>query len=371
MITEAIKEVVEKLDSEIREHDLGDPFFSRKEYQTSPLNKDNFISIKEADDEINISYIDGGNKEILGAPNFSIQVNRVYFNIFKGQKRVRAKKLPSRIEFFSATFSSFRKGEIYYDTSIFPVRKEFGKFLPDGVDLSFSSLDRNVAVGNFMADIQRVSSIARRFAEWEYAKHVVASELKKGDVIVIDGTLQTAFTNESKYSEGAYKAAKDNGVIFTGLSKTSHLFTDTGLSLIGAIHKLAVDSKIPHNKWCYPVAEIATQDHEATIFVAKLHPNAERIFRYEINKGQSDEIGKAGINNIMSNLAVNSRDISFPGYPYGLIDADLRARVREDEVEGYRVKILSEISKKKGRWVKFARHMMATDAHDLLNIIAG
>jgi hypothetical protein len=67
-------------------------------------------------------FIDGGNQEVLGAPNFSIQLNRVYFNTFNFSTRVQGVRIPSPIEFFSVTYSVFRDGEICYDTSIFPLR---------------------------------------------------------------------------------------------------------------------------------------------------------------------------------------------------------------------------------------------------------
>lgn len=371
MMTEAIKKLVEKLDSEIKEHDLGNPFFSKPEYEAFPLEEKHFKQIERMESTRKLGFVDGGNLEILGAPNFSVQVNRVYYNVFDGKIRVHPKTLPPKVEFFSATFSSFKEGEIYYDTSIFPVKKEFKNYLPEESDLSFSSFDRTVMDGLLRADITRVASIARRFAEWEYAKSVVKSELGRGDVLVMDGTLQTAFTNESKYSSSAYKVAKKKGVIFTGLSKTSHLFTDTGLSLIGAMQKLSEDSKLPYNAWYYPIAEVVRQDHEASIFVVRLHPQAQRVFRYEIYKKQADKLDAKEMNEILARMALNSRDISFPGYPYGLIDADHRARVRVDEAERYRIKLFSEISKKEGRWAKFARHILAADAHNLLNVLAG
>jgi len=349
---------------------LGNPFFSRSEYKTFPLDVNLFKPIiTELDSNNKVAFVDGGNMEILGAPNFSVQLNRVYFNIFNGKIRLNPKNLPSCIEFFSVTTSFFDGKEINYKTHIFPVKEEFYKFLPKESDLSFSSCDRTIMVGNMRADISRVASIARRFAEWEYAKWIVHYELDSGDFIVMDGTLQTAFTNESKYSSHAYKEAEKVEVTFTGLSKTNHLFTDTGLSLLGAIRKLSEDLKVPYEMWYYPVASVLSPDHEALIYVVKLNPAAQRIFRYEIYKPQAEKLIKEELGKLFSQLAKNSRDISFPGYPYGLIEADHRARVKVREVERYRLKLLSEISKVKRRWEKFARHIMALDAHDLIDIL--
>ena len=184
--------------------------------------------------------------------------------------------------------------------------------------------------------------------------------------MVLDGTLQTSYTNEFKYAKRVYDAAKSKEVIVTGLSKSSRLFTTTGLSLLGAVSQFAADNEIPYDSWYFPVAEATSTDHNAFIFVVKLAGMAEHIFRYEIYREQYKNMNQDTVNEILSQLAENSSDISFPGYPYGLIDADRFARVTDDDVESYQALLLSEISKR-GGWTKFARHILATNAHNILN----
>jgi len=363
---EAVKRLIEHLDSKIVDDNPGQAFFSDEQYTSFPLSPENFRDISTKTSNHALIFVDGGNQEILGAPNFSIQLNRVYFNVFKSNKRVKEIGIPCRVEFFSATYSIFRDNEIFYDTSIFPVRPEYSDFVPSESDLSFRSTDRTVTVGTLRADIERVASIARRFAEWELACHVVPN-LERGDVIVMDGTLQTNFTNESKYLRKLAKTAYDRGVILTGLSKTSALFTDTGLSLIGAVRKIAEDNNLS-GRWFIPVAIAATNDHNAMIMIAKLHPMAERIFRYEISGDQYNNLGEEEVVRLFADLTANACDISFAGYPYGLIDADRFARVTNNEIEHYQAVLLSEMSKL-GKWRKFARHMKAVDAHQLLNLV--
>lgn len=371
MSVNTIRELIKELDEQIVESDLGNPFFSNPEYKAFPLILDNFKPIESVESKRKIAFVDGGNQELVGAPNFSVQINRIYFNIFQGDKRFLSNLVPRRIEFFSATFSKFQKDEIYYNTSLLPVNDKFTDFLPNETDLSFSSTDRTVTIGTMRADIFRVASIARRFAEWEFARHVINGELGEGDLIVRDGTLQRAFTNEWIYLKKAYDSAKKHGVIFSGLSKTCSLFTDTGLPLLGAVRKLATDNNLPYPIWYYhPIADIFSSKHEASIFIVKLHPKAEHIFRYEIYRTQAKEFGEGEINEILSRLSENSKDATLPGYPYGLIDADYYARVRNTELEKYQMILLSEISKL-GKWEKFKKYMQATDAHNVLNMFAG
>ena len=62
----------------------------------------------------------------------------------------------------------------------------------------------------------------------------------------------------------------------------------------------------------------------------------------------------------------NSTDYTFPGYPYGLIDADRLARITGAE-RGFYCDVLRSQLATMGKWDKFYRHVKATDAHGLLN----
>ena len=368
MSADVSKRVAEFLDLEIEERDLGQPYFGNPDYETLPFPTANFVPIQDMEPSIRTAFVDGGNHEMIGAPNFSVQMNRVYFNIFKGRERILPKSLPRKVEFYSATTANYRDDGIYYDTSVFPLKPEFGGFVPDQL-LSFSSLDRTVTIGSQRADIQHVASVARRFAEWEFAKHVIEEELEKGDMIVHDGSLQTSLTNEYKYLARAVEATVNKGVIFAGISKTSTLFTTTGLSLLGAVQKLAEDYAVK-GPWCLQIAKVANVLHNAFIYVVKLHESARYVFRYEIYGEQARRMSEEDFCRVTSALASNSKDISFPGYPYGLIDADNFARVSGDEIDAYRVPLMSEISKH-GKWKKMSRHICSGDAHGVLDLLKG
>jgi hypothetical protein len=367
---EVVRKLVEDLNGAVDEEDLGKPCLSSHNYETHPFDKSFFKPVHIVESKRKLAFIDGGNAELVGAPNFSIQLNRVYFNIFRGRKRINDTCIPQRVEFLSATVAAFRDDQIFFDTSIFPVLDIFKERLPDPADLSFDSTDRRITIGNSRADISRVASIARRFAEWEYAKHVVENELDQGDIIVMDGTLRTAFKNELDYARAAYEVAKSKGVIYSGLSKTSSLFTTTGLSLLGAVRKMATEVGVGPIWYYYPIARSLIPEHVAEIFIIKLHEESKRTFRYEINAEQVEALDDEEINEIFSQLCVNSCDTSFPGYPYGLIDADTNARVRQEEVQMYKMMLLSEVSKL-GSWPKFSRHIESEDAHDILNMLRG
>jgi len=188
---------------------------------------------------------------------------------------------------------------------------------------------------------------------------------------VKDGSLQTSHINENKYVERVFEKAKDKGVIFTGLSKTCRLTTMTQISLIASIQRLATETKIEYDKWCYyPVARVKERrsEQKSVIMVVKLNKNAGTPYRFEIFKEQADKMRNKEIIDIVSAIAENSRDIMIPGYPYGLIDADMWARVKNEEAESYKTRLYSEISKM-GYWNTLNPHIKAIDTHDRLDEI--
>jgi hypothetical protein len=366
-MSKVVGRVAKELDRRVSEVELGNPHLSSHNYDSVPLSLRNFHPFKFLDCRRRIAFVDGGNQPLLQAPNFSVQFNRVYFNIFQGNRRLNPEPIvPQRFEFVSATIAQFQGDEICFQTSLFPMIESNQVFLPDPADLSFSSFDRRIMQGTSRADIKRVATIARRFAEWRYATKVVENVLTNGDILVMDGTLRTAFKNENLYAREGYAAAKKNSVLYTGLSKTSNLFTTTGLSLLGALRKLAEDNGVEPPWYYHPVAKSKSPEHEAAIFIIRLRPESHRVFRYEIQAQQAEQLSERELNEVFSGLSNNSCDIAFPGYPYGLVDADANAKVVGSDVDTHRVELLSELSSN-GSWPKFSRHMESSDAHDVLD----
>ena len=220
--------------------------------------------------------------------------------------------------------------------------------------------------------ISRILGVARAFAEWHFSKCIVDAELEKGDVLVRDGTLQTFVTNESKYSNATYEAALKKGVYLTSISKTSTLFTDTGQPLFPSIQILSEGSALKDLPWYYyPIVDITHPDHRAEMFAVKLHENSDYVFRFEVLKDQVTKHSLGEVELLLSSLAANSRDIGFPGYPYGLIDADRFARVSMKEKDGYEFQFRAILSTQKHLWEKISKHLRASDAHDILNQLIG
>ncbi|MGB8372522.1 MAG: alpha/beta hydrolase [Halobacteriota archaeon] len=100
-------ELIERLDSHLDDERIGNPFFPERGVQPFPLTPSGFKIIQRLDSDKKTAFVDGGNQEILGAPNFSVQLNRVYFGVWNGNTRIPERSIPKRVEFFAATFSDF------------------------------------------------------------------------------------------------------------------------------------------------------------------------------------------------------------------------------------------------------------------------
>jgi hypothetical protein len=364
-------EVVENLKSRIGEMPLGDPNFADLRYQPVNFSVENFHPIKISDSERTLCYVDGGNAQIACAPNFVVELARLNFCKFKGQDRMKSKSLPRSIEFYTVCCTIAEGYSIKYETEFVPVRDKWTKLLPDIADLKFDSFDDTLRIGRQRAPIERVSNSARTFAEWNLARHLISEELEEGDILVRDGSLQTVVTNESKYANRAYRAAMKKGVIFTGLSKTSSLFTTTGYPLLSSINELSESTPLKKGSWYYhPIVKITHPDHRAEMFAVKLHDISEYVFRFEILRDQFHDMSSKEMESVIGALAVNARDIGFPGYPYGLMEADRLARITGHERDSQEVQFMSA-SASAGIWDVLLKHVRCVDAHSILNKLAG
>lgn len=362
---EAAKEIISKLDLQMGDRPLGNPYFRDPDVAIFQFKRESFFPVKSTNSQRRLAFIDGGNLELIGAPNFSVQLNRIYACIWKNNTRQNVLEVP-QVEFFSAIYSTMKEDEIVFNSIIVPSTPEFSDFLPDPSDLVVRYSERLADNSTIRVDTSRVASMARNFAEWRFAEKL-APILESGDVIVMDGSLQTQFQNEWKYLRNLEDATKKNEVILTSLSKTSTLFTDTGLSLLGAISQFASNASI-EGEWYHPIFE--SKKHHVFGMIVKLKSISDWVFRLDFQLDQFKQLDEVKINEILSLFCTNASDPTFPGYPYGSIDADLFSRVSNDEIDYYRALISSSISALNVQG-KFVPHVRAGDAHNLLNTIAG
>ena len=264
MFDEVIKKILESIDEKSLLTEMY-PKFSGEGYRAYKIGINNFHEIKKSNLGKRTAFVDGGNAEIIGSANFSLNLIRVCYVIYRNNKKISAKK----IDIFAFIKAVNENNEICYRASFFSAGNSIN------IDeVSFSSFDHTLMNGINRAEISSAANAIRRFVELKTAKSV--SDGKLADVIVLDGTLQSTMTNENKYLNELYESCTENNIILTAISKTNSLFTDNG-NLLSAV--LSSISKIP--TWFYhPIAEISSHSHKAEMFFAKFHARSKYVFRF-------------------------------------------------------------------------------------------
>ena len=360
----SVHRLAKTLQSKMLNWELGKPRFSDPRYYEHSFDVNCFSEFAAPDTSQRICYVDGGNLSVFSSPSVMLSLTRVGFCIYEGRKKVQPKNFHSNTTFFTITTSFRKDGDLYFRNELQPTTEPAPGMLPDEKDLIFYSFDQTLKQGQRMASLYSISLAARAFAEWSLSKYLIENVLLEEDILVRDGSLQTTITGEADYANRAYRAALANNIRFTGLSKTSTLYTDTGMPLFSAISILSKRNHIGLPWYYYPIVDIEAPDHRARMYAVNLHTKSKHVFRFEILKDQDPAYDP----DILKVLAANSKDIAFPGYPYGLIEADRVARVRHEEVDSLKIQILSEISRL-GVWDELESFLRATDAHEFLDSI--
>jgi hypothetical protein len=211
-----------------------------KNFVPVEIDSKNFSIIDKSDNDnqnCSVAFIDGGCAEIIKTPNLSLQFIRVYYTIYKNNKRIKNNKFES----YALIKSFIKNNEIHYKTQI------FGDKIIDEIEVN--SFDKTIINGLNRASISVVGNIVRRFFELSVALKLI-NELSEDDIIVLDGNLDSTFNNENKIIKNLFECSKQKKVLVCSLSKTCELFTDTGASLIYALEQIQ-----PNGCWYYyPIA---------------------------------------------------------------------------------------------------------------------
>ena len=373
MNIEIMKDIINQIKSEENYNndilDDEEPQFSDYRYISHPLKNINVKTFSHSNKDAKICYIDGGNIDLISSPSFYLGLVRVYFNIFRNNKLITPNKLSQKFEFYVLGKSAGKGKDIDFSFKLFPFTDNY-IINPNEVDLTFDSKDPSISNQNFRAQLSFVCGIARRFLEWKISEIIIEQELDKGDIIVRDGSLQTAIKGESDFSKRVYAAADKKGVTFCGVAKSSRLYTNKGRSLSYAIRLLG-NNLYPNDMWYYhPIVDINYLDHNAEMYFVKFHPSSRYIFRFEIQKNRAKKLREEGIKEVLGLIASNSMDLRFPGYPFGLVDADYIARVRNDEKETHTALFRSLCDDEK--IIKFMNENTSVeDAHGVLDSLQG
>lgn len=320
------KTIIEKLSTKLNDHGKS---IILNNSTAIRIDKSQFYSI--ADKSVKkTAFVDGGNAEIIGGGNFSLQLLRIYSGIFENNKRVKQNKT----EFYLLVTAKHQKGRIWYDTEAFNTHLR--------IDKEFRAFEEGLSEQGHKAEPNKIAESARKIAELKIAAELV-SELEAGDIIIRDGDLLEGTAQEKEQIEKLKEKSSKKGVIVAGLSKTTSLLTDSGNSASAVLNKIG-----PNCAWYYPATN--------NVGFVKLNKNSNYVFRLDFFI--PDKLA-----DILGGLKANSRDACFIGYPYGLIDADRFARVSTKEKEKLKLMLMSKGGE------NFRAHLASIDAHEILNKI--
>ena len=362
-----LKECIQFIEKYKKEGMKGDtPYSEGEEGESFDITGDRIFKIPECEEKRKLGFVDGGTASILSAADFSISLTRIAGAIFEDNNIIDLEEIPEVIEFYSATIlEPLDDGKMAYNIQLFPREPEY---LPTEEIIIKMDEVRMLWGFRFRPNIETFGGVAMRFAEWFYATKFIETELDNGDIFVRDGSLQTGYKDEILLVRDLHSSAQEKNVYITGLSKSCRLITKNGDSLISLIDMIA-NKKYPKEKWYYhPIYKMTKADNLADVYFVKLHKHARSPFRFDIFLDQSNNLSQKEKEVIISNLAMNSNELSFPGYPYGLIKVDQLSRVGVREIEPQKIQILSEFDSE--IYINFILpRIRAVDAHDLINSI--
>ncbi|MBI5391344.1 hypothetical protein HZB02_07705 [Candidatus Woesearchaeota archaeon] len=321
-------------------------FFGNATYDGLEISSSNFHTLSLRDSGIGstprIAFVDGGNQELLGGANFSLQLMRIAACVFQHDQCIERKM----VEFLLYCHATKSKSLIY---TAHPSILQ-GNFSLASCEVD--PFDPALRQGHFRMPISRMGDLFRRRAELQMAESML-STLRKGDLLLLDGQLQENIAYDDTYPRLLTATAMQQNILLTALAKTDTLLTENGKSVSSLLQQMA-----PSGAWYYHPCAACQPTQPDTAFV-KLHPKATHLFRLEFLHDQP-------LQQIALLLASHAHDPVFLGYPYGMIAADQLARITNHDAAFMKTKVLISLGKD-------AQHLgsalAAQDAHSVLDHI--
>jgi len=312
-----LKEIIEEIEKRTEKAEGKYAVFSNHRYKAVEFSPSNYKDIGPGSNE-RVVFVDGGNAEILKAPGMSLQFIRNAAVTVKRGKVVGSRKR----EFYALAVTVENNKKLDVKVKIYDQGTE---------EITFKETEPSAAC-----------EILRKCSEIRFAVH-------SDGLVVIDGTLEAKNDLEKRHFDDLFFKAN-----VAAVAKTTGLITDKGNSYSAMLDR--------DGAWYYhPVVEINSDFHRAEMFFAKLHEKSRHVFRCEVFNEQKDKIPE-----VVAQLKQNARELTFPGYPYGLILADRLARVSEREASYLKAKILAIGGSK---LKNLHQSMSALDAHEVLDRI--
>ena len=319
---------------------------NRTAYRLHEITASGWIRIGKAENSGNnrMAFVDGGNSSIIKTPAAELQRIRTAAVATENNKLTEAIQ---REGYLLAKLGSDEAGRIRCKPELTESTLEIGNGDLNGIPCEIAGTGEN------NASLVKFCETARKLAELKAAH--TAARRQKSRFIVLDGTLEAFSETEEKAMGSLFAAAKENSAIVGAVAKTCTLLTDSGKPLLEAVGELG------EKEGYLIIAEGLSEKHNAAVAIAKLNSSASYLFRIEA--ANKDELAQ-----LVAALKEQSNDLSFPGYPYGLIMADRFARISNNEAELSKARIRAAADNKLSNELKnLMRQTKAMDAHDVLD----
>ncbi len=281
------------------------------------INKNNFYPVSSWESSKPIAFIDGGSSVFIQSPSLCVGFIRVVCVLMVKKKTIRT----ITNELYCVSSAHNEGDKIIYRNKYFRA-KNSRWCIPD---TKLDSLDPSITNGIERFPLQNMINIARRFLELDLAAEAIDFTDEDG-IVVLDGNLRACYPGEEDRLNKLYEKAKEKNVLVSALSKTSNTITTKGDTLNAALF-----NSTELEQWYYHPAYVPmSKEHKAEVFFVRLHKLSKYIFTVDVQK---DQAGEADMEKVLGFFAYYSRDAAFPGYLYGLVKADLLARVSNRETE--------------------------------------
>ncbi len=274
------------------------------------------------------AFVDGGNSPLLQSPSFTAGIIRTAVITMRYEKTIS-----TDINTFAAFAYKKKDNNAALKTFSLPTTGH----LPE-------TIAENIGKSRLDMETSELLSLMRRMSEIETCIDL-AKSLDEGDIIVLDGALDCMHKPEKEMMQELIKTCVDNNILIIAVAKTTTI-VKKGDTITARLSYIKEDS----GPW-YTIIDGR--------FYAKLHKRSGHIFRIGFAEEQIEDIDLA---KVMGMLYFYSRDIAFPGYPYGLLKADRFARVSDEESEMLRTKLLMA-----GLEKEISPYIRSVDAHNILD----
>ena len=297
----------------------------------SDLDKLEFELIENKKSDYKAGAVDGGQGTIVRNAVYTAGVYRAGYVIFDGLKR--SQEYSTELNLANLDYSNYLNiyRELY--RTIFNIDPQDS--------LTFSNT---------------LSSL-RKMVEYQSTVKAI-TELKAGDMLLLDGSLQ----DEEQISRQIYETAKSAQINVVGVTKSSSLLWQGGANLVGMLNKLG-DEKHRHKCWYVRVGKFprnSDRKHLCDIYAAKLNGYCDRAFRVDLSTNNYESPAE-----VFSKLTELSLDPYFLGYPYPLASVHQMVRVTAEELDHF-ARRLKDITLTSGvqesEWA-----ILFGDYHNILN----